>query len=236
MKNVLIFAIFFLSIVQTMLAIVPDDARPRGTISGKVIDSLSNDPVEYATVALYLHGSKKLVGGMISDLTGSFRFKGLEFSEYDIEISFIGYNDLMTRNVQVSESQSTVDLGKVYLQRSALNLKEVEIVGGAPAIEYQIDRKVIHVDKQITAISGTAVDILESVPSVSVDLEGNVTLRGSSSFAVYIDGKPSVLEASDILSQIPASSIADIEIITNPSAKFDPDGTAGIINIKMKKI
>lgn len=236
MKNGLIFAIFFLSIVQTMLAIVPDDARTRGTISGRVIDSLSNDPVEYATVALYLHDSKKLVGGMISDLTGSFRFKGLEFNNYDIEISFIGYNDLMTRNVQVSENQSTIDLGKVHLQRSALNLKEVEIVGGAPAIEYQIDRKVIHVDKQITAISGTAVDILESVPSVSVDLEGNVTLRGSSSFAVYIDGKPSVLEASDILNQIPASSIADIEIITNPSAKFDPDGTAGIINIKMKKI
>ena len=236
MRNCLIFVLYFLLVVPSMLAMVPDDARPKGIISGRVIDSLSNDPVEYATVALYLHDTKELVSGMISDLTGSFRFKGLEFNNYDVEISFIGYNDLMTRNVQVSESQSNVDLGKVHLQRSALNLKEVEIVGGAPAIEYQIDRKVIHVDKQITAISGTAVDILESVPSVSVDLEGNVTLRGSSSFAVYIDGKPSVLDATDILNQIPASSIADIEIITNPSAKIDPDGTAGIINIKMKKI
>jgi outer membrane receptor protein involved in Fe transport len=236
MKKIIFLIAFNLLILPVMNASVPNEVGNKGIISGQVIDSLSHDPVEYATVAIYLHDSRKLISGVISDLTGSFRFKGLDFATYDIEISFIGYQDMAIKNIQLSKSQSFVDLGKLHLQRSALNLKEVEIVDGTPAVEYKIDRKVIHVDQQITAISGTAVDILESVPSVSVDLEGNVTLRGSSGFTVLIDGKPSVLEASDILNQIPASSIADIEIITNPSAKYDPDGTAGIINIKMKKI
>lgn len=210
--------------------------RDKGTISASVIDSLSRDPVEYATVALYQYNSHELINGLITDLTGSFKFRGLAQGSYDLEISFIGYKNLMIRNIELTTDQNHLDLGQLKLQRTALNLNEVEIVGGTPAVEYQIDRKVIHVDKQITAISGTAVDILESVPSVSVDLEGNISLRGSSGFTVLIDGKPSVMDPTDILNQIPASSIADIEIITNPSAKFDPDGTAGIINIKMKKI
>lgn len=236
MKNsILYFLVLFLT-SNVVLAEIPEGIRGRGVIAGQVIDSLSLDPVEYATVAIYHHDSRKLINGLITDLTGSFRVKGLEPAGYDLEISFIGYKKLNINNLILSESQPSIDLGKINLQRTALNLNEVEIVDGTPAIEYQIDRKVIHVDKQITAISGTAVDILESVPSVNVDLEGNVTLRGSSGFTVLVDGKPSVLDATDILNQIPASSIADIEIITNPSAKYDPDGTAGIINIKMKKI
>ena len=230
-----IFIVVFL--MSTLLkAVVPDDMRSKATLYGVVIDSLSKNPVEFATVALFHHDSRKLVDGLITDVTGSFRFKGLEFGTYDLQITFIGYSDFYRSRIQTSSDQSAVDLGKIKLQRSSLNLDEVEIVDGTPAVEYKIDRKVIHVDKQITAISGTAIDILQSVPSVSVDLEGNITLRGSSGFTVLIDGKPSVLDPSDILTQIPASSIADIEIITNPSAKYDPDGTAGIINIKMKKL
>jgi outer membrane cobalamin receptor len=111
----------------------------------------------------------------------------------------------------------------------------VVVDGSSPRIDYKIDKKVINVGKQITSISGTAVDVLENVPSVKVDIEGNVSLRGSSGFQVLIDGRPSVLDANDALQQIPASTIDNIEIITNPSAKFDPDGTAGIINIITKK-
>jgi len=236
MKISSISILIFLFISQIAFADNPEDMRGKGSIAARVVDSLSHDPVEYATVALYHHDSRQLINGLITDLTGSFRFKGLDWGDYDLEISFIGYKDMNVRKVQISQQQHEVDLGKLELQRTALNLNEVEIVGGTPAVEYQIDRKVIHVDKQITAISGTAIDILESVPSVSVDLEGNISLRGSSGFTVLIDGKPSVMDPTDILNQIPASSIADIEIITNPSAKYDPDGTAGIINIKMKKI
>jgi outer membrane cobalamin receptor len=102
-------------------------------------------------------------------------------------------------------------------------------------VEYQIDKKVINVAEQLTSISGTAVDVLEKVPSVTVDVEGKVSLRGSSNYTVLIDGRPSVLDPDDALQQIPASTIETIEIITNPSAKYDPDGTAGIINILLKK-
>ncbi len=236
MKISSISILLFLFISQITLADNTEDMRGKGSITAMVVDSLSHDPVEYATVALYHHDSHQLITGLITDLTGSFKFKGLDWGDYDLEISFIGYKDMNVSKVQISQAQHEVDLGKLKLQRTALNLNEVEIVGGTPAVEYQIDRKVIHVDKQITAISGTAIDILESVPSVSVDLEGNISLRGSTGFTVLIDGKPSVMDPTDILNQIPASSIADIEIITNPSAKYDPDGTAGIINIKMKKI
>ena len=102
-------------------------------------------------------------------------------------------------------------------------------------MEYRIDKKVINVSQQHTAISGTAVDVLENVPSVTVDIEGNVSLRGSSNFTVLIEGRPTILDANEALEQIPASAIENIEIVTNPSAKYDPDGTSGIINIVMKK-
>jgi len=236
MKISSISILLFLFISLITLADNTEDMRGKGSITAMVVDSLSHDPVEYATVALYHHDSHQLITGLITDLTGSFKFKGLDWGDYDLEMSFIGYKDMNISKIKITQEQQDVDLGKLKLQRTALNLNEVEIVGGTPAVEYQIDRKVIHVDKQITAISGTAIDILESVPSVSVDLEGNISLRGSTGFTVLIDGKPSVMDPTDILNQIPASSIADIEIITNPSAKYDPDGTAGIINIKMKKI
>ncbi len=121
------------------------------------------------------------------------------------------------------------------MQQTALSLEGVEVQGEATAMTYQIDKKVINVGQQATAISGSVVEVLENVPSVTVDIEGNVSLRGSSNFTVLIDGWPSVLEPSEALQQIPASTVENIEIITNPSAKHDPEGAAGIINIVMKK-
>lgn len=116
-----------------------------------------------------------------------------------------------------------------------MEMETVDYVVQQSPVEYQIDKKIVRVAKQATAASGTAVDVLENVPSVSVDIEGNVSLRGSENFRVLIDGRPSVLDASDALEQVPASTIENIEIITNPSAKYDPEGTSGIINIVMKK-
>jgi len=154
---------------------------------------------------------------------------------YFMRVSFMGYKDYIIPDIKINKEHYFINLGKIKLQTSVESLNEVVINGSSPRIDYQIDKKVINVSKQITAISGTAVDVLENVPSVKVDIEGNVMLRGSSGFTVLIDGRPSVLDANDALQQIPASTIDNIEIITNPSAKFDPDGTAGIINIITKK-
>jgi len=127
-----------------------------------------------------------------------------------------------------------MDLGEIFIQQASYQLEDAKIIGNKTPIEYQIDKKVINVSGQATTISGSAVDVLENVPSVRVDIEGNVSLRGSGSFTLLIDGRPSILDVSDALQQIPATSIDKIEIITNPSAKYDPEGVSGIINIISK--
>jgi outer membrane receptor protein involved in Fe transport len=119
---------------------------------------------------------------------------------------------------------------------SVAQLNEVEIVAEELGVEYKIDRKVINVSQQLTAASGNAVDILENLPSITVDIEGNVALRGSTGFMVLIDGRPTVMESSEALQQIPANTIENIEIITNPSAKYNPDGTAGSLILLPRKI
>jgi outer membrane cobalamin receptor len=230
MRNILL--VIFVFHTFLLLADNPDN---KGVIKGVIRDSITSQPVEFATVAVYKSNDQTLIDGAITGAMGDFKISKLEDGNYDMEITFIGYKTKHLKNIFIS-GNNAIDLNDIFISMTAENLKEVEITAGIPSIEYQIDKKVIHVDKQITATAGTAVDILESVPSVSVDVEGNVTLRGSSGFSVFIDGKPSVLDPNDVLQQIPASAIADIEIITNPSAKYDPDGTAGIINIIMKKI
>ena len=206
-----------------------------GTIKGKVMESGSEIPVEYATVTLYRSKDSVMLDGMITDAHGNFEFRKLEAGEYNIIIRFMGFRKMLIAGIVLTQEIPVKDVGVVYLRADATDLKEVEIIGDKPLVEYQVDRKVVNVDQQINALGGTAVDVLENIPSVTTDLEGNVALRGSTSFTVLIDGKPSLLTGSDALQQIPASSIDKIEIITNPSAKYDPDGTAGIINIITKK-
>ncbi|MBC8320215.1 MAG: TonB-dependent receptor [Bacteroidetes bacterium] len=206
-----------------------------GQINGVVEDSISGNVVEYATVALFSKRNQELVNGTFTQKNGRFFIDKIPPGRYFIKISFMGYKDQIISDITISKEQSIINLDRIKLQASMESLDEVVIDGSAPRIDYQIDKKVINVSKQITSISGTAVDVLENVPSVKVDIEGNVSLRGSTGFTVLIDGRPSVLDANDALQQIPASTIDNIEIITNPSAKFDPDGTAGIINIIIKK-
>jgi outer membrane receptor protein involved in Fe transport len=206
-----------------------------GKVKGIVIDSDSMEPVEYATVALYASQDNTLITGSISDFTGHFKIDGIEPNTYYLIISFIGYQDLKTDDFKIDIESRNIDLGRIILKSLSKELETFNVVEKKDAIEYRIDKKVINVDKQITSEAGTAVDILENVPSVQVGVEGNVTLRGSSGFTVLIDGKPTIMEPSDVLRQIPSSSIENIEIITNPSVKYDPDGATGIINIITKK-
>lgn len=206
-----------------------------GTIKGKVIEATSNTPVEYATVTLYSAEDSTLIDGVITNTAGLFEFKSVAVGEYNIIVRFMGFRKVFIAGINISDKNMVSDVGIVSLRADVTNLNEVEVVGQAPLVEYKIDRKVVNVDQQLQAQGGTAVDVLERIPSIKTDLDGNVELRGSSSFTVLIDGKPSILTGSDALNQIPASTIEKIEIITNPSAKYDPDGTAGIINIITKK-
>lgn len=205
-----------------------------GVIKGIIIDSASNTPIEYANIVVLSKKDTSVITGTVTDAAGKFNLEKVPFGRYFLDVRFIGFKDHRF-NVELSNQKKSIDIGTIRLSSGTYNLENVVVEGTRNPVTYQIDKKVIDVDQMGTTISGNAAEVLENVPSVSVDIEGNVSLRGSSNFTVLIDGKPSVMDAQDILQQIPATSIQSIEIITNPSAKYDPEGTAGIINIILKK-
>ncbi|MBN1782239.1 TonB-dependent receptor [bacterium] len=211
------------------------DNMPSLSLSGTIIDSVTQQPLEYATVILISARDDQQVNGTITDKDGKFNLTRLRPGEFRLKIDFIGYESRSIGGVRLSPRRTETDLGLLFLIPAVLESEGVEVSAEKPEFEYQIDKKVINVSQQPTVISGTAVDVLENVPSITTDIEGNVQLRGSGNFTVLIDNRPSVLESNDALQQIPASTIESIEIITNPSAKFDPEGTAGIINVITKK-
>lgn len=226
--------IILIILVSTVFGEV-ENASPKGKIKGIVSSEDNKEALEYATVALYDANTNKLLSGDITDFLGHFKLEKPEKGSYYVAITFIGLKDIKSDVFEVDADRNNINLGNFYLKSGSKDLGEVEVIAKRASIEYRIDKKVINVDKQITAEAGNAVDILENVPSVQVDIEGNVSLRGSSSFSVLIDGKPTILEPSDALRQISSSNIENIEIITNPSVKYEPDGAAGIINIVTKK-
>jgi outer membrane receptor protein involved in Fe transport len=204
------------------------------TISGTVIEKATGSPMHYATVRLETLTDKKLVTGIATDDNGRFRLEFKIPGTYNLTVNFIGFQTL-AKEINIDESTKDLQLGTLEMEPEAEMLEDVIVSGEKVKVEYKIDKKIINVSDQYAAIGGTAVDVLENVPSVSVDIEGNVSLRGNSNFTVLIDGKPSVLEGSDALQSIPTGMIENIQIITNPSAKYNPEGTAGIINIITKK-
>ncbi|MGM0552015.1 MAG: TonB-dependent receptor domain-containing protein [Bacteroidota bacterium] len=208
--------------------------RPSYTIEGKVVDQSSKKAMEYATVVLLSERDSSQVNGIVSSSTGHFKMKVQQTGNYILSVGFIGFKTEYIP-VQITENNRHTDVGTISLHAKQEELGEVVVKANEHDVEYQIDKKVVHVAEQYSAISGSAVDILENVPSVQVDIEGNISLRGNSNFTVLIDDRPTVLEAADALQQIPAGMIKNIEIITNPSAKYDPEGTGGIINIITKK-
>lgn len=244
MKRSFYVGLWILGFISSAIAQMPDGGPsgyspvniPKdGSMTGVILDEVTDEPVEFASIALFSQRDSSLITGTITDLTGKFEFNDLSYGIYYAEIRFVGFKNTRMTTIAVTSQNKTIDLGKIMIERSVTELEGVEIVAERPQMEYKIDRKVVYAGSNITAAGGTAVDVLENTPSIQTDIDGNVTLRGSSNFTVLIDNKPSVLEGSDALQQLPASSIERIEIITNPSAKFDPDGTAGIINVIMKK-
>lgn len=212
-----------------------DDMPKDGVIKGRVVDEQTGVAVKFANAALFSLRDSSVVDGVVADENGNFELSGLRYGRYYLTVDFIGYYQKTISDLRVNPKNKIIDLRKLFLKQSSNNIDEVEITGERDFVEYKIDRKVINISKNINAAGGSIVDALEKAPSLQVDIDGNVSMRGSSNFTVLIDGKPSVLDANDILQQIPASSVENVEIITNPSVKYDPDGTTGIINIIMKK-
>lgn len=206
-----------------------------GEIKGKIVDNEDKSPLSYVSVAIYSAENNQLQTGTITTEAGTFSIANIKPGQYYAEFTFIGYEKTTIKNLVVQSEQSVVDIGTIKFHRSVNQLDEIEIVADELAVEYRIDKKVINASQQLTSASGTAVDILQNVPSITVDIDGTVALRGSTGFMVLIDGRPTVMEPSDALRSIPSNSIENIEIITNPSAKYNPDGTAGIINIVTRK-
>lgn len=234
-----IFLISIWSLISFSLAAqppaMPVDAAMLGSIKGKIVEAGSNVPLEYANVAIYSETDSTLAGGGIANINGEFIVKDLKPGSYFLDAKFIGYEHTKKHNIVFSRPNMNIDLGVIKLEPASKNLGEVNVVAQDRPIIYEIDKKIIDPSQFPTSANGTATDVLANTPSVVVDIEGNVTLRGSSNFTVLIDGRPTPFEAADALDQIPASTIRNIEIITNPSAKYDPDGNAGIININTKK-
>lgn len=216
-----------------------NDASPRGNakLTGTIIDSTTNKPVEFASIALINAQTKKPIDGTVADDKGKFTLNKLPEGDFQLLISFVGYRNKTISSVKLNR-KGDVDLGTVKLAADVRTLKEVEVVGQASLVEEKVDRLVYNADKDITAKGGDATDVMRKVPLLSVDLDGNVSLRGSSNVRVLINNKPSTIVASsvaDALKQIPADMIKTVEVITSPSAKYDAEGSAGIINIITKK-
>ena len=209
----------------------------KGGVRGRVTDAHTGENIEYANVALLKASDSTLVNGTVSESNGNFALTA-PYGRYLLRITFIGY-DTWYRDeaILLNDRHRDVNIGKVQMKTSGTLMKAVEVSAERSMVEYQLDKRVVNVDKNIVAGGGTATDVLEQVPSVAIDNDGNVTLRGSSNVKVLVNGRPSELLASDLatlLEQIPASTVENVEVITNPSAKYDPEGMSGIINIKLK--
>ncbi|MDH6535459.1 outer membrane receptor protein involved in Fe transport [Parabacteroides sp. PM5-20] len=204
-------------------------------IKGKVIDANNNQPIDFADVLLFIQGKEQPIMHILPDTDGVFRFSNMKEGAYSLLIRLVGYDVYTRQDIVLSPASPCLDLGIVAMQPLEIGLAEVEVVAQKKQIIYKLDKRVIEASSNMLASGGSAVDILENTPSIRVDAEGEVSFRGSSGFAVYVDGKPSVFSGTQALEQIPAGHIENIEIITTPSARHDTGGDVGIINIITKK-
>jgi outer membrane receptor protein involved in Fe transport len=209
-------------------------------ITGRVTEKETNKPVEGAAIQIYSErDSTKLVKGTSSDKDGNFILKDFRPGKYMLRISFIGYNTSVIRNLMVTPMEPEVDIGEIKIKTGdEFTTNEIEVTAEQSAFEMGIDKKVFNVEKDINSQSGSAADVLKNIPSVTIDSDGRISLRGSGNVKILLNGKPSGILSTDpiaVLEQIPGNTIERIEIINNPSAKFDPEGISGIINIVLKK-
>jgi outer membrane receptor protein involved in Fe transport len=205
------------------------------SIKGSVVDAGDQSPLDFVNVTVFRQGSNKPLTFVSTDTNGAFIIPTLENGKYNVRLTYVGFT---TVNQVVEVTNQQVNLGVIKMDADSKNLKEVEVVGQGSQMHFDIDKKVFSVDQNISAAGGSASDVLKNIPSVTVDNQGNVSLRKDGNVEVWINGKASGLTVDNraqVLQQMPAESIESIEVMTNPSAKFNPEGSAGIINIVMKQ-
>lgn len=208
-----------------------------GRVLGVLLDSTTQQPVSFATVAVVNRASGTHMGGTTADAEGRFILTGLAVGPYQLRISFVGYQSKQL-DISITPQQREVQLDSVWLRAEVRLLKTVDVIAQKNILEEKEDRLVYNAEKDVTVQGGNAAEILRKVPLLTVDLDGNVSLRGSQNLRVLINNKPSALvtgSVADALRQIPADQIKAIEVITSPSAKYDAEGSAGVINIVLKK-
>ncbi len=207
---------------------------PPTEIVGTVTEQQQTGGVEFATVVLLNAEDSSMVSGTTTETDGSFVLENIEEGKYLLKVSFIGYQDLYTDVIELKESTEKLDLGTLRL-RSGQTLDEVVVRGQRSLIETRIDKRVFNADADLSSRGGTGLNLLGNVPGVEIDIDDNISLRGSNNVQILINGRPSTFSPATFLEQVPATSIEKIELITNPGAKYDAEGTAGIINIILKE-
>ncbi|MBL4605131.1 MAG: carboxypeptidase-like regulatory domain-containing protein, partial [Flavobacteriaceae bacterium] len=238
MKKTIVFFALSILTISSLFAQSPTSpqatvSKKQVTISGKIVDAKTNELLEYATVILKDVKTKKISGG-ITDEKGNFNIQ-TPTGTYDISFEFISFKTITISNRLINKSMS---FGTIKLKEDSERMDEISIIAEKSTVEIRLDKRIYHVGKDMTVKGGTASDVLDNVPSVSVDVEGNVSLRGSENVRILIDGKPSALvglSGTDALRQLPADAIERVEVITSPSARYGAEGTAGILNIILRK-
>jgi outer membrane receptor protein involved in Fe transport len=228
--GVILTALFFPTITHAATKIT------NGSVTGKVIEQSTNASMELANVIVFNAKDNSQAAGVTTDKNGVFKFSNLPEGTYYIEIGFIGFETLTTSSFTIENEK--VDLGTLTIKVNPIVLGSVEVTAEKQTFNNAIDRKIYMVEKDVLSQTGSASDLLQNIPSVSVDVNGTVSLRGAPNVTIFINGRPSLVmrkNSATALQQMPANTIERIEVITNPSAKYKPDGIGGIINIVLKK-
>ena len=230
---------FFLIIFLSGVSFSQNSSQGEGMIMGRIVNSINDKPMEYVTVRLFLEKDSSLIAGIYSDSEGKFLFDKLVLGTYYLKFSFAGFLAKRSESLTITSNLKMLNLGTISMELDkTLQIGQVDVVGQASILNAGIDKKVYNVAEDMSVKGGTANDVLKNIPSVDLDQDGRIMLRGDGAVTVLIDGRPSSLSGGNgktMLDALPAGSIERIEIVTNPSAKYDPDGTSGIINIVLKK-
>ena len=222
-----------LSILLFTSAVCMAFTDPLGKISGAVMDEQLDEPIPYATVIIN-DMAGNLITGITSGEDGTFLINNIKAGDYIFKVQFIGYKTF-SKEIHIDRNNQKVEFGVIKLQPDIAMLDETVVVAERTTIEQRVDRKVINVGKDLMTTGASASEIMTNIPSVNVDQDGNISLRGNSNVRILIDGKPTNMDPAQLLKQIPSTSIKSIELITNPSAKYNPEGMSGIINIVLLK-
>ncbi len=233
MKNLHILVLLFIGICSMSFG------QKDGILTGRIVDKLSDKPMEYVSFRLFSVKDSSVAAGVFTDPDGRFNLEQLTYGNFYGKLTFSGYETITINDIKISASIKSVNLGtyKMIIDKT-IDFEEVKVVGQLDVLKAGIDKKIYNVGEDLSVKGGTANDVLNNIPSVEVDQDGRIMLRGDGTVTVLIDGRPSSLSGGNgksLLDALPAGSIERIEVVTNPSAKYDPDGTSGIINIVLKK-